>query len=664
MSYKVIARKYRPQTFAEIVGQQHVTRTLANAIQSNRVAHAYIFSGVRGVGKTTAARILAKALNCANGPTSQPDDTCDSCREITAGTSLDVLEIDAASNRGIDQIRELREMVRYAPAASRYKVVILDEAHQLTDEASNALLKTLEEPPERVVFILATTRAEDLVETIKSRAQLFQFRSLTFQEIAGQIEHIAKAENLKIDTGAIAVLARAAEGSVRDGLSLLEQAMAYGGDAITDAQVRELLGVVAESVLDDLVEAIASQSSERALSLVHRLIADGQNLQHFCREGIRHFRNLLVARVCGADSDLIAAPADERPRLARQSAQFSEEDLTRFFNVLVATEDDLRRKPDQRLHLELGLLKLINAQRLAPLEEAIAELRGENSGTPRAANPVRHSGASASASASPAPSPLIAHNAATPASPTVTAPVPVRSAQPAQSSSASSGAAVRMAPAAESSATTDLSSASAPSAPWARTAPIDTAASPSAPISPPAPLQNFAPVVFASTERTERTESAERTERPESAQRPVPASPPRVIARAAEDSLPIAVGGLASAQVDAIKSALQSQRFLWSMVEHATRWEIEGNELNLFFPTESRALAEMLQARDPMERLRTVLNQVMGQPLRVCVRLESGRVGNTRSADLRARFEEDPIVRAMLEKFGGRISNVKRPGEE
>src|SRR5262252_2879380 len=301
MSYKVIARKYRPQTFTEIVGQQHVTQTLANAIKSNRVAHAYIFSGVRGVGKTTTARILAKALNCAKGPTPEPDNTCDSCREISVGTSLDVLEIDAASNRGIDQIRELREMVRYAPAAARYKVVILDEAHQLTDEASNALLKTLEEPPERVVFILATTRAEDLVETIKSRAQLFQFRLLTFREISGHIEKIAKAENLEIDSGAIAVLARAAEGSLRDGLSLLEQAIAYAGDTITDVQVRELLGVVAESVLDELVDSIAGQSAQRALALVHRLIADGQNPRHFCREAIRHFRNLLVTRVCGSE---------------------------------------------------------------------------------------------------------------------------------------------------------------------------------------------------------------------------------------------------------------------------------------------------------------------------------------------------------------------------
>src|SRR5215471_12018781 len=187
MTYKVIARKYRPQTFNDLVGQQHVTRTLANAIQSNRVAHAYIFSGVRGVGKTTTARVLAKALNCAKGPTAQPDNTCDACREIAAGTSLDVIEIDAASNRGIDQIRELREMVRYAPAASRYKVVILDEAHQLTGEASNALLKTLEEPPDKVIFVMATTQPEALADTIRSRSQHFQFRSLSFKEIAEQI---------------------------------------------------------------------------------------------------------------------------------------------------------------------------------------------------------------------------------------------------------------------------------------------------------------------------------------------------------------------------------------------------------------------------------------------------------------------------------------------
>jgi DNA polymerase-3 subunit gamma/tau len=604
MSYKVIARKYRPQTFGDMVGQQHVTRTIANAIESNRVAHAYIFSGVRGVGKTTAARVLAKALNCAKGATAEPDNTCDSCREISAGTSLDVLEIDAASNRGIDQIRELREMVRYAPASSRYKVVILDEAHQLTDEASNALLKTLEEPPERVVFILATTRAEDLAETIKSRAQLFQFRSLTFQEIAGEIERIVKAENLQIESGAVAVLARAAEGSLRDGLSLLEQAISYSDGTITDAQVRELLGVVAESVLDELVGAIAVQSAERALGLVHRLIAEGQNLQHFCRESIRHFRNLLVTRVCGAESQLVAAPADERPRLAEHAALFSEEDLTRFFNILLTTDDELRRKPDPRLHLELGLLKLINAQRLAPLEEVLAEIRGEQGGTPR-----ERSRAVQSAPPSPAAPPR-----ATAAATLTTQAVSNSSLT---STSTGGATAVRMAPSSESVQ-----------------APAETPSATSSATSRP---DSLSPVAV-----------------------PVRASAPRVVAQAAEDP----AGGFASAQVDAIKAALQGQKFLWSMVEHAVRWEIESGELRLFFPTESRALAEMLQARDPMERLRTVLHQVVGQPLRVCVKLESGRAGTARVSELRARFEQDPIVRAMLEKFGGQISRVKRPGEE
>ena len=613
MSYKVIARKYRPQTFSEIVGQQHVTRTLANAIGSNRVAHAYIFSGVRGVGKTTTARILAKALNCASGPTANPDNTCDSCREISAGTSLDVLEIDAASNRGIDQIRELREMVRYAPASSRYKVVILDEAHQLTGEASNALLKTLEEPPERVVFILATTQAEDLAETIKSRAQLFQFRSLTFKEITEEVERIVRAENLEIEAGAVAVLARAAEGSLRDGLSLLEQAISYSGETVTDAQVRELLGVVAESVLDELVEAIATQSAERALGLVHRLIGEGQNLQHFCREAIRHFRNLLVSLVCGADSDLVAARADERARLAEQAAKFSEEDLTRFFNILLITDEDLRRKPDPRLHLELGLLKLVNAQRLAPLEEILADLRGGNAG-PK-----------------------------TPAMPSGTPPRAMSAAQSAVGSLTGSGigsGTAAVAPAREPV------KAGAPSTAATGASPASEKLNVSAPSAPAASAPNVRAISPFSTGSVSAG--------------PVPASPPRIVARAAGD----ATGGLASAQVEAIKAALQGQKFLWSMVEHATRWEIEGGELHLFFPSESRSLAEMLQARDPMERLRTVLNQVVGRPLRVCVKLESGRASAVRGSELRARFEEDPIVRAMLEKFGGQISKVKRPGEE
>ena len=599
MSYQVIARKWRPQRFSEVVGQQHVTATLENAIKHNRVAHAYIFSGARGVGKTTTARILAKALNCAQGPTVEPCNECDSCREIAAGTSLDVIEVDAASNRGIDQIRELREMVRYAPASSRYKVVILDEAHMLTDEASNALLKTLEEPPDKVIFVLATTQPEDLLETIRSRAQHFHFRALTFSEIVGALERIAQKEGLSIDSGALAVLARAAEGSLRDALSLLEQARAYCGATITDPQVRELLGVVPEELLDQLIEAVQARSAERVLALVHTFLAEGRNLQHFCREAIRHFRNLLIARVCGADSDLIAAPPDQRLRLASAAEAFTEEDLTRYFQILLATDDDLRRKPDPRLHLEMGLLRLVNAARLAPLEELLAELNSE-AGAKRPASPAPSRGAAAAAAGAAAPQPSFpGRAAATPA------PVP----------------------------TADVA-APHPAAPAAKmeSAPVDSA---------PA-----------------RTETSARV--------PVPASPPSIVAAAAG-----AFSGLEEAQVQAIKAAILSQqKFLGELVEHVTRWELEGSEMRLIFPTESRALAEMLQARDPMEKLRTISSQVVGQPLRVCVRLEAvpamGVAGKAMrsSPELRARFEEDPIVRAMLERFGGRISEVKRRSED
>ena len=613
MSYQVIARKWRPQTFGDVVGQQHVTRTLSNAIQSGRVAHAYIFSGARGVGKTTTARILAKALNCSKGPAAEPCNECDSCREIGLGNSLDVIEIDAASNRGIDQIRELREMVRYAPAGGRYKLVILDEAHALTNEASNALLKTLEEPPDKVIFVMATTEPENLADTIRSRSQHFHFRALSFAEISGALEEICAKENLTAEPGGIAVMARAAEGSLRDGLSLLEQARAYCGSNITDAQVRELLGVVPGEILDELTGAIQERSADRVLSLVHRMLAEGQNLQHFCREAIGHFRNLLVARVCGADSELIAAPADERPGLKKAAEFFSEEDLTRFFQILLHTDDDLRRKPDARLHLEMGLLRMVNAARLAPLEELLADLEG---GTPASAAPARSSSASGSASALPSASASV---------PSFPSPV-ARAIAPASFASATSQGA------SAGTATARVQAASAPRPEFAApTAAVREEATPAPP----------------------RMEAA-----------PAPAEIPIAVAEPAA-----AVDGSVQAQVESIKSAIVAQeKFLGELVGHASRWEMSGGEVRLFFPTESRALAEMLQARDPMERLRNVASRILGHTVRVCVKLEAvpvaGGTTTNGTRELRAKFEQDPIVRAMLERFGGQISDVKRRGEE
>jgi len=592
MSYQVIARKWRPQTFDDLVGQQHVTETLKNAIKNDRVAHAYIFSGARGVGKTTAARILAKALNCVKGPTAQPCGECDSCKEIAAGTSLDVIEIDAASNRGIDQIRELREMVRYAPAASRSKVVILDEAHMLTGEASNALLKTLEEPPDRVIFVMATTQPEDLVDTIQSRSQHFHFRALTFAEITGRLEEIAKKENLKIEPGAMAVIARMAEGSLRDALSLLEQARAYCGETIPDREVRELLGVVPDDALEELVGAISEGSADRALGLVHTFQKEGRNLQHFCREAIRHMRNLLIARTCGSDSELIAATPDQRPVLAKAAALFSEEDLTRFFQILLQTDDDLRRKPDPRVHLEMGLLRLINAARLAPLEELLGEL------TSGAAN----SGA--------------ARGVALAGTPTRTA----KSAAPSFAVAISS----------QPKTKTQFSS------------PFDAQVS--------APSGTV-------------TSSAELKQAVEEEELGIPAKSNGAAAKAI---------GISQEHVAEIKTAVQAQqKFLGELVEQSSLWELEGAELRIYFSPDKRPFAEMMEGRETLEKIRSISSKVLGRAVRVCAKLEavaaaaaSATRGTSGTQELRAQFERDPMVRSMLQRFGGKISEVKRSQEE
>jgi DNA polymerase III subunit gamma/tau len=644
MSYQVIARKWRPQTFKDLSGQQHVTETLANAIKNDRVAHAYIFSGARGVGKTTAARILAKALNCVKGPTAEPCGECDSCREIAAGTSLDVIEIDAASNRGIDQIRELREMLRYAPAASRSKVVILDEAHMLTGEASNALLKTLEEPPDRVIFVMATTQPEDLVDTIRSRSQHFHFRALTFAEITERLEEIAQKENLKIDAGALAVIARMAEGSMRDALSLLEQARAYCGETIANNEVRELLGVVADDALAELVAAIAEGSADRALGLIHTFQKEGRNLQHFCREAIRHMRNLLIAKVCGADSDLIAATADQRPALAEAAALFSEEDLTRFFQILLETDNDLRHKPDARVHLEMGMLRLINAGRMAPLEELLTEIKTGTGGAPPAA-PVRRAataaGATSIGNATSAKAVLAAPQASGASTPQVAASQTAeretnatldRGAAPAAMQASAAAAAVR----AETNSRPETSSAVQPAM---------TAMPASAPATNGAAKASDAEAAIRSNGSAAKFEESSASE--------------------------LRCEGITEQQVSEIKAAVQKeQKFLGELLEHAAGWELAGPELKLYFPAEKKSFAEMLEGRGSLEKVRGISSNVLGRAIRVCAKLEaSTNPASTSRAgsdvqELRAKFERDPMVRSLLQRFGGKISEVRKPQGE
>ena len=374
MSYQVLARKYRPQKFADVIGQEHVTRTLKNAIEQQRIAHGYIFSGHRGIGKTTIARILAMALNCQskNYPVPEPCGVCDSCVEIRAGNSVDVIEIDAATNRGIDEIRELRDAARYRPARDRYKVWILDEAHQITDAAFNALLKTLEEPPSHVVFMMATTQPEDIPQTIRSRCQHFSFHAVSFDDIVGQLREIAKQEGIKADDNALAMLAEAGDGSMRDALSIMDQTIASSGDTLRADSVSGLVGTVGSNILEDVMNAVGRNASADILRTVDRLLVEGQSAQHFARQMVRFLRNALVAKVAGSDSPLLQISSDERARVTRVAADFSEEDLTRFLQIMLRTHSDLGYKQEQRFHLELGLLKLVHAQRLLPLEQLLS----------------------------------------------------------------------------------------------------------------------------------------------------------------------------------------------------------------------------------------------------------------------------------------------------
>jgi len=378
MSYTVLARKYRPQKFSEVIGQEHVTRTLQNALEQARTAHGYIFSGHRGIGKTTVARILAAALNCRSSdkPVAEPCGVCESCTEIRAGNAVDVIEIDAATNRGIDEIRELREAARYRPARDRFKIYILDEAHQITDAAFNALLKTLEEPPDHIVFMLATTQPEDIPQTIRSRCQHFSFRAVKFDDIVGQLRDLVGREKIEADDDALALLAEAGDGSMRDALSILDQAIASATGRVTADSVRNLVGAAPAHILEEVMQAVAQGKSDDVLRQVDHLISEGHSPTHFARQIVRFLRNATVAKIAGKDSSLLQISSDERERVERVAQLFGEEDLTRHLQIMLRTHSELGYKQEQRFHLELGLLKMAHAQRLLPIEQLLSEVAG------------------------------------------------------------------------------------------------------------------------------------------------------------------------------------------------------------------------------------------------------------------------------------------------
>ena len=371
MDFQVSARKWRPQKFSELIGQEHIVRTLRNAIELNKLSHAYIFSGTRGVGKTTTARILAKAINCAKGPLSEPCDECDFCQEIKLGNSIDVREIDGASNNSVDQVRELTENIKYAASSSRYKVYIIDEVHMLSKSAFNALLKTLEEPPSKVVFIFATTALSKIPETILSRCQCFEFKPLSHRQIIEQLEIICDHEGIKANGRSLEQIAKTGAGSMRDAQSLLDQVIAYCGNKIENDSVDEVLGVVGRKTLEELVDHLIKKDSVGLIEIVQLIITDGKDLNFLCRDLAEYFRNLMMVKLSDKPELLLDTQLCNLKLLKDQSKAFHVDELQQIFSVLSRTEVEMKRSSLAQIIFEMSILRLADVRPFYHIDDMI-----------------------------------------------------------------------------------------------------------------------------------------------------------------------------------------------------------------------------------------------------------------------------------------------------
>jgi len=635
MSYQVIARKWRPQTFDEVTGQEPITRTLRNAIEHQRLHHAYLFSGARGVGKTTTARLLAKALNChkAKLPTATPcrtddPDACASCSEISESRSIDVQEIDAASHTGIDNVREtIIGSIGFAPARDRYKIFVIDEVHMLSINSFNALLKTIEEPPERVVFIMATTERHKVPETILSRCQQFEFRTIATAKIFDRLRLIAEAEKIAIPDDALREIARSGEGSMRDAQSALDQVISFAGSKIKKEDVEMALGVAGADILIRVVSGIANHQPAEALAVVDDVVMRGHDLRNFCRDLLAHFRDLLVTKVSGNDELLESAICDEQ-ELKRQSALFSETDLVRFFHSLAETETLLKTAAHPRYQLEVGLVKLMEMrrleslsqllERLSTLEESVRTGKSLSSSSNSSASSLSSSSgkksASSATSQSSSPSPGSSTNAST-----VGAQVPARS------------------KAAGSSTVASLTGSSA----------------------------------GAATGTALETEARLATEdSPEQTGLRSSIYPDQGVAE--EIDSPGATSSPANlSEIEQLKSALEKRRkmFLVTALEGARHASLADDELCLEFAPDTRHLRDTLAKSENVKILREVCKEITSRE--TGVRFVIGDVGGDvpisreetergEQQSLRETAGKDPTVQQMLRTFRGEIVDVKR----
>lgn len=374
MAYQVLARKWRPQVFEEVIGQRHVVKTLQNAVTSNRISHAFLFTGQRGIGKTSIARILAKAVNCQEGPTPHPCCKCTSCKEIAEGNSMDVLEIDGASNTGVDDVRELRESVKYVPSKGRYKIYIIDEVHMLSNSAFNALLKTLEEPPAHVIFMFATTEPHKIPPTVLSRCQRFDLRRISLEAIVKQLSHITSLENIAISEQGLRWIAKEAEGSMRDAQSVLDRVISYAGEHVNDEDIVELLGMVDKNLLMRTSQAILDKDAKGCIDIVSDLFHFGYDTRQFYQAFLEHLRNLIIVKISKKPAQLMELPQNECDVLKEQVKDAEVETLQRLFDIWFRSEDEINRSSVPHIVLEMILLKMVYLRRLLPLDDALAKL--------------------------------------------------------------------------------------------------------------------------------------------------------------------------------------------------------------------------------------------------------------------------------------------------
>jgi DNA polymerase III subunit gamma/tau len=609
MAYQVIARKWRPQTFDEVTGQEPITRTLRNAIEHQRLHHAYLFSGARGVGKTTSARLLAKALNChkAKQPTASPcrfddPDQCPSCREIAEGRSIDVQEIDAASNTGVDNVRDaIIASVGIAPARDRYKIFIIDEVHMLSGAAFNALLKTLEEPPPRVVFVMATTERHKVPETILSRCQQFEFRTIATIKILERLKLIAKAEGISIPDDALREIARAGEGSMRDAQSALDQVISFAGESINKADVEMALGVAGADVLTRIMDGIADNRPAEILAVIDDVVMRGHDLRNFCRDLLAHFRDLLVTKVSGSE-ELLDSAVCEPKELQRQAALFSESDLVRFFHSLAETETKLKTAAQPRYQIEVGVVKLTELRGVESINEILQRLAalegGQPGGLPVAKTPSSSSGG--------------------------------------PGSSGRGGSSGRSTPSARSAGSSFAATAASP--------PLEAGID-------DAPPFEMRPIPSATPSEAQVVQNKQAV---------VPTGPAQT-----EPSLADAT------PIERLKIALEKQRkmLLLTVLEAAQTAKLDGGELYVEFAPEARHFRDTLAKTENIKIIREACLEATGKETGVRIVVQDSQPDNqplsredeerVEKQRLRESADSSPIVQQLLKTFRGEIVDVR-----